>query len=137
MNRRRMGIVAGIAVCVAGAAYADNVRFHSGVFRGQWCDGNQVIYHVTNARGVRSWNGRMQNGSALDRIRIDQLSDGSLRIVRTLTGASEGQTQQILTRPAAIRIFDGETYAQYWADSGTGPSCRGHNADLRMPYVAR
>ena len=137
IKRWWVAIVPAIAICAAGLAHADNVRLRVGVYRGQWCDGNQVVYTVTNSRGPRSWVGRMQNGSTLDRIRIDQLSDSSLRIVRILTGANEGQTQQILTRPAAIRIFDGETYAQFWAESGTGPSCRGHNADLRMPHTAQ
>lgn len=113
----------------------DNVPLRAGVYQGQWCDGNQVIYNITTAMGPHSWAGRMQNGSSLDRITVDQLDDGTVRIVRVLSGAYEGQTQMILTRRAAMRVFNGATYAQFWAASGIGPSCQGHNADLRMPYA--
>ncbi len=134
-RRVRRAIGAFVVVAAVGASgLADRVPFRIGTFRGQWCDGNPVVYSVTSQSAPMQWVGRIQNGSALDRLRITQSDDGSLRIVRFLSGAYEGQTQEITTRPASVRIFDGQSYAQYWAETGSGPSCTGRNADLRMPY---
>lgn len=135
MKSSLMAVVGLGVLTLVGAAYGDYVRFHVGTFQGQWCDGNPVTYRVTSALGPNAWGGRIQNGTTLDRLRVDQLDDGSLRVVRYLSGAHEGQTQQITTRPPAVRVFSGQTFAQFWAETGSGPSCRGVNADLRMPYA--
>lgn len=115
---------------------ADNFPFRAGSHRGQWCDGNLVTYTVTATATPRMWSGRLQNGETFDRIDIEQFGDGSLHIVRHLTGAYEGQTQEITTRPPAMRVFGGHAFAQFWAAHGEGPSCTERNADLRMRLAA-
>lgn len=111
------------------------VKLRTGIFVGNWC-GFTATFVITQTNPTsRIYEGTvtLDATSQVDKINVQQLTNGSLRITRYLSGAFTGQTQIMFTHPPEmLAAAGGKTVANWPAKKtyGYGAKLAGF---LRMP----
>ena len=96
-----------------------------GSFSGTWC-GYKATFELTSKNDAWEFNGkiRIEKTGEYDRLFIRQNNNDSLRIIRYLSGANTGSSQNVLTFPPQVKSNSNGVYATFAGASGGGPGCK-------------
>jgi hypothetical protein len=122
-----------ISPVFAPSALADDADLRLGNFGSSWC-GYDARFNIESRDGD-SWvfHGHIEiaKTNEYDELRIEQLDNNSLHMVRYLTGGNTGQTQIVQTRPPKTLTSS----VDFIATNGHGGGCDGdyHFTMLSLP----
>ncbi|MGZ3711055.1 MAG: hypothetical protein ACXVBE_04830 [Bdellovibrionota bacterium] len=119
-----------------GAARAEVTDFHVGSFTGVWCNYAANFTIKTQTRNTWKFRGEiyLPKTGQIDDITIIQKADNSLVMLRSLSGASRGRTQTVITNAPHRLVRDGHTYVTFDSKETHGTGCEGMMGYLLMPY---
>lgn len=132
MRKLGLGVLLAVLATVGTASTVSAAigDFRVGTYTGTWCGVQNVQFNITSREG-NDWifDGTIffPGYNQYDPVRIEQYSDNSLHMVRSLTGPGAGQTQTVDTYAPTLRDDGRGRYSYYASQSSSSPDCQGLN----------
>ncbi len=98
-----------------------------GNFGYQWCNYGATFQIQSKEPDKWVFHGKIliQETGQYDRLWIEQYEDNSLRIIRYLSGAHNGETQVVQTHPPQIKLNNGKSVAEFREKAAYGVGAKG------------